>query len=1230
MPPHGVRPKRGSQSAAARAWDRAAQRIKELGAKFLRSADASLSFAELNTAVLNTAVDDLSVLVHRATKDSSETTPGVWAALTESDGAACLLALYGVVLRCSCSSLTPSIPSSLRPLHASLRAKFSTELTYVVDDVPAHLSKDGMRKLARGLLDTHVLRCYSALISDALRPLMTQLRELQLEGEQHQQAEPQRLSPHRRAMQAVSELLTEARDVVSFLREAYDTCKNLAADPPGDLKDHIGSELTSSGLLEFWCRGALLLAACEGHERTAAVLVESFFCSVHALRTHLTKPGDLLLSSPSLSFLLASHMTQLVTALDGGDALGLPPAAAGWSAPLLAPLLRSAAAAGGGRRQQPRQLDYSGETAGPLYLASMTLWAWTTTLRDEAVGSLTSPLRPDFFQRLRSMSAPSDGPEAGAAGLTAAAARAVALAVEDPQPPPAAQPRPRSLRAACERYLRSISLEICLACSPAGARAMLENQRSASWPALFDVMPVPALQSNIATVCEQTAREVACLRRLAAAGGGPPLNAVGVAETCMRLAAAGRETLLGQSRQPSPAGQAPQQQGERVVLLRLSRAAALQVALEALMCAKFACELLTALAERTELPTRALRLMETCWREWLAWAGLKACATGSGLNRLMAEWDWCEVGRFLAVEHTTSVKTAIPRAPPPAVAAAISMGFHHTLNLVLRRLNVWDRPQCANLLSGILPSLDENINGWQLALAFGAPADVAALLDTLHLLLRNAATDLPTAPPPAAAAGPSRRAASSASPTAEDATVKLETALSLLRCCEGLLFCASGDNGTVRMCIRWLAVGPPTPPATEGAAAAEAAAACASGDAAAAEAGAAQAGGSGAAGSDPAALAGDDGPGAAARQLGSVMSTVAAQLLPASVEMYRRLIPLEGWEPCDKVLMVLRAGPMLLWIPVLCVHATSPAGGAGPPAAAGAAAAPPPLPPAAALVAAEAGAASSAGGGGAADPAAGAVPAGSWADLLLVRIDALRLLRDVVALLKPRNRISWALLQGALEPIQDAVVGLAAFLPRQLAAALKDAPTSGSAQADATAAARVGGAATAAAGQGTRRCSPQAANSAATGGAPLWEGLCWLFGFDGPRPDPDVWALLHRLRCWKEGEESLEDLWKTLPPPSVASVERQQQQEQEVDSAITHALATRIGSIVPPPPHLRPWLSVLEMRGVLDAAKLAAWREAAALLPRGAPDAVFGSNDEHRRPRPAPAPVWAPAPAGGR
>ncbi|GLC42219.1 hypothetical protein PLESTB_000643800 [Pleodorina starrii] len=1224
MPPHAARAKRSVQSVQVRAWERSISRLKELGGKVLHTADRSLPLTELSTCV-----DDLDLLIHR----SDDQRPGAWAALIKSGGAACLLALYSVTLRCSCESLTPSVSSSLRSLHASLRVRLANELGNVVEDSDGHISKRDVRSLVRGLFDTHVLRCYAALLSDALRPLTIQFREQQQEGEQPPQ-QPPRLSPHRRAAQALSELLLEARDVVSFLRDAYDACKDVEADPPGDLMDRIGPELTSSGLLEFWCRGALLLAACESHERTAAVLVESFFCVLHNLKAAFSDVAGLQRLNPSLSLLLASHMTQLLAALDGGSLYGLPPAAARWSAPLLAPLLPpaggAAAAPGpqsGGRRPPPRQLDFDDGTAAVLHLASLTLWAWSTALTDEASGKFGSSLQAPPLDGVKLLAAAAAAgtaaaaaaaplvPSAGAAGAAAAgttaasttaaaaaaplvpsaaaaaAAGTTAAAAAAPLVPSAALP-PRSLRQACNAYLKRLDRSAALLGTTVkfieakedekegtGGGAGREGRAVGPWAReasemllefSFTQQKDPEMVAGLTKVRLNCLAEMARTARLMGSVQGPPLNAVAVLDVCLRLTAVAWETLrLDRSHSSHPP---ERQQGQGPRPLRLTSAAAVRLAAQALTCAKAASNLISDLAGRMEVPARALRLMEACWREWLAWAGLKAGCRGAAAARALGESEWNQVGVLVAMEYSTcTLNEAVPSALTPAATAAIAAGYAPSFERLVRRLHGANRIECASLIATVLDCKGRAV-GWELLLGHAPLPDVTRLLATLCEVVRQVASDLQGSP-----AGTAAAASRTGPPQRCSFVDTIWRATELHRCAEALLLCYKG-SGVARLRGGASDGGP-------------AAAAAAEGDAGS------SGGGAPAAGPEEAAI----------RQTQVVLSYVAVRMLPAFAELFQRVMwaVRRGVITRDAPCMA----PMLLWVPVLCVAAADCAA----PAAAGAASpvgggdAERPATASATMPAGDAGP-GRVDSGQDGDGGGGVTELRSWADVLLHDVDVFGVLRAYVP---GRSFRDWV--AEDYDPIHDAVVGLAAFLPRQLAAALKDSPTSGSPQADATDP-RVSDA-TAAAG---------AAAAAATGSPPLWKGLSYLFGPNGPRSNPNLWALLLRLRISKEEEEEVDTLAHALLPPPTSTlttgVSRPARQgdgsaggaseSRPLDEATVTAsddaanTAAAAAPLPPLPPHLRSWLSVLELRGVLDAAKLAAWREAAALLPRGAPDAA--------------------------
>ncbi|GLC42217.1 hypothetical protein PLESTB_000643600 [Pleodorina starrii] len=977
MPPRTARAKRAVQSAAARAWDRAINHLKDIGTEIQRAAEAG-QCCVLSEAEVDGCLNDLSVIITHADNDNDSATPGVWAALTKSGGAACMLAIHGVSARVSCAALAPGIPDSLRLLHAKLRAKLSKELAQVFHDVEARLPKRDARSIARGLLASHLLRCYAALLVDATRPLMAQLQ-------QHVQ-EPAAaaggagsgshncMTPNRRLVKALSDLLNELADVVWFLTEVdihYDTLEPCSEA----IGNRLGDELAGSGLLELASRAMLLLAACEGCGREAATLVEPFFTSINLVRHRLPDAGALLAASPSLSFLLAAHVTRLAAALNGGDTAGLPPSAAHWSAPLL---MRAGGAAAAGAA--PRQLDFTdAEIGAVITLAQLALSLWNASCR---IATLEGP-PPMLFRTLTP----------------------ALLGRHAPPPPPDGPGPPRSLRAAAYDYLRTLELttafvDFTQALAASGEEGSEEMERMLAGPGMRQQM------NKVAAVARAEAELV---RRMAApAADAPPHNAVATVDLCLRLTTAVWRVLEGGGGGGGSAAAAGRA-APPPRLLQLSSAAAASLAYDALMCAKGACNMVSALASRKELPARAVERVEACWREWLAFAGLKAGVAGVAGARALEGWDWGMVGAMLALDPARGNEVPLTE-PAVSVAAVIAAGYLPTMTWMLRIVDGLDCDQARSsslFVAAMTPTVRGTSGAWQQLLAFAPLQDVTQFVDVLADLILKAAMALPEGSFPHAAAadddGPSAAAGARAGAGAAgggrpcvaagqgrpDKKV-WQVAMRWLRGLDTIVSC-----GEVNLQQQQQQQQQPKQPAATGAGAGpqlEAATAAAgeqgggpgSGDAAAAAAAAPA--------QQQAAAGAGSGLPAANTQLGAAMSYIAVRLLPVVSELLCRLISMDCVIDSQGYPLSRTMDYMLAWMNFLAAAAAEFEPAARQEVGSTTDAAP-------SSPAAAAGPSSSPTAPSAADPSsASAAAAESWADVLLYDIGAMRLLQAANAL----------------------------------------------------------------------------------------------------------------------------------------------------------------------------------------------------------------------------------------
>ncbi|EFJ41364.1 hypothetical protein VOLCADRAFT_98671 [Volvox carteri f. nagariensis] len=663
--------------------------------------------------------------------------------------------------------------------------KLATELAYVVDDVEGHLSKRDARSLALGLLAGHLLRCYAALLSDAIQPLATQLQ-----GLHHGNAAGERLSPNRRVVQILSELLGEARDVVYFLREVYEMSEHVESEVEDELAAFLGTELPSSGLLEFWCRGVLLLARCEGYDHEAEGLLDAFFSSLHAIRYTVFTPttpstSPALSANPSLAFLLSAHITQLCAALDGDGAYGLPQTAAGWTAPLLRPLLPPGGGSAAGVRSdggapasgtvipRSRQAWQSlGETSSALHMASTALWVWSCTLQTEAEGLLsTTQLKPlleglaNVHRVTQDFLASKTGPGAAAA-TTPVAAAAAALTASVPRPATRCSLR----RACCDyvrfmapvlRYFDTFSPNECVIDDLIGQLRAATQDVEVKWlTSLKGVMESAAIESRA---------EERRMQRLAAAMVAPPLDAMAVLDICLRLAAAAWEVVV-----PHHA---------------------------ALLCSKSACSFLSGLAVRLELPACAGQQMAGCWRHRLSWALVRVGMFGQSLRRVLEMWEWRQLAAVVALDGSGGDADCPPKTPSADVAAAIAASYAPALAGLLRFVCKTEDPQSLVFLGEVLPKKTTR-TGWHQLLAFTPLPDVITLLDFIADEVRQAAVNIGDAVDVGC-----RQGMNPAPTEPTPSSTRVNRAGRFIACADGLLLCSEKSNGLVHVRKAQLAEG---------------------------------------------------------------------------------------------------------------------------------------------------------------------------------------------------------------------------------------------------------------------------------------------------------------------------------------------------------------------------------------------------------------------------------------
>ncbi|KXZ48153.1 hypothetical protein GPECTOR_30g249 [Gonium pectorale] len=232
------------------------------------------------------------------------------------------------------------------------------------------------------MLRSHALRVQSCLLSAAAA---------QLEPPPAQGPHGRPARRPRRIVQAAADALTEARALLSMLQQQAED--ELLASQGSSARAHpltneLRKEILSSGILDHWSRLLLLLAACEGWQDEAAKQLHAMTDILSGLdRCALGSEWhrELLLSSPCLTYLLASHVVGLCAALDGGPTYGMPGPAAleqddeeqEGGAAAAAPLFTTT-----GRRLRRRGASEGADTA----LARWALSAWDNMVDSELHG----------------------------------------------------------------------------------------------------------------------------------------------------------------------------------------------------------------------------------------------------------------------------------------------------------------------------------------------------------------------------------------------------------------------------------------------------------------------------------------------------------------------------------------------------------------------------------------------------------------------------------------------------------------------------------------------------------------------------------------------------------------------------------------------------------------------------------------------------------------------------
>ncbi|KAG2495186.1 hypothetical protein HYH03_006792 [Edaphochlamys debaryana] len=221
--------------------------------------------------------------------------------------------------------LSPGTALELCSLHSKL-ADALLDIKVAVNN--NKLSPGSALELYTALVKTHTLRAFCPLLAAASSALLPP------------PGQPQPRAP-RRLVQSSIVLLEAAGLILGLLMQ---TLKRYAQQPDAlePLLSLLETELAESGLLEHWSRLALALGGCEGAEERAARAAVEMGCDLYiVLRTRTEHDKNntcarggwdswsgLLLSgsSPSLVYLLSSHLVALAAELDGGPTYDLPAA----------------------------------------------------------------------------------------------------------------------------------------------------------------------------------------------------------------------------------------------------------------------------------------------------------------------------------------------------------------------------------------------------------------------------------------------------------------------------------------------------------------------------------------------------------------------------------------------------------------------------------------------------------------------------------------------------------------------------------------------------------------------------------------------------------------------------------------------------------------------------------------------------------------------------------------
>ncbi|KAG2434829.1 hypothetical protein HXX76_007714 [Chlamydomonas incerta] len=225
----------------------------------------------------------------------------------------------------SSSSSAPYLTDETRQLYKHIRSRLCRLLLKDFRSISTRLCT----LLFDLLLRTHVLRCYSSLLSTYTQLLRTRPSRRNLEGADDVVLEAQVLLvalaasdlvayyPHQGAMeeQRSKPAAEKPHPNIAFATQYHHDC-------------HVGWQLGESQLPEAWAACLLQLAACQTMSQAGESALQSVLAALEILWPKL--PGrsrDILAAAPALQTLMALVTVRSLAALDGGSSYGQAAAA---------------------------------------------------------------------------------------------------------------------------------------------------------------------------------------------------------------------------------------------------------------------------------------------------------------------------------------------------------------------------------------------------------------------------------------------------------------------------------------------------------------------------------------------------------------------------------------------------------------------------------------------------------------------------------------------------------------------------------------------------------------------------------------------------------------------------------------------------------------------------------------------------------------------------------------